>query len=170
VPYTSVYTPSLPVALPICTEPQCLYSTAIPLLPLWAVRPVESLSPRTRMHFTFFYEKRGSHYCHNYYVMGLTKHFLKEWHIFALHVNQNIRMSTGLTISCYWLHSSAERRCFSKSQHYWNFIFIISNVNKLCLHIFWIPQTDTQKHIQKICGHFEVRHPRCILSNLNQGR
>ena len=28
----------------VCTEPQCLYSTAIPLLPLWAVRPVQSLS------------------------------------------------------------------------------------------------------------------------------
>ena len=27
-----------------CAEPQCLYSTAIPLLPLWAVRPVQSLS------------------------------------------------------------------------------------------------------------------------------
>ena len=27
-----------------CTEPQCLYSTAIPLLLLWAVRPVQSLS------------------------------------------------------------------------------------------------------------------------------
>jgi len=26
-----------------CTEPQCLYSTAIPLLPLWALRPVQSL-------------------------------------------------------------------------------------------------------------------------------
>ena len=26
-----------------CTEPQCLYSTAIHLLSLWAVRPVESL-------------------------------------------------------------------------------------------------------------------------------
>ena len=29
------------------TEPQCLYSTAIPLLPLWAVRPVQSLSACT---------------------------------------------------------------------------------------------------------------------------
>jgi hypothetical protein len=27
-----------------CTEPQCLYSRAIPLLPLWAVLPVQSLS------------------------------------------------------------------------------------------------------------------------------
>jgi hypothetical protein len=31
----------------VCTEPQCLYSRAIPLLPLWAVRPVQSLSACT---------------------------------------------------------------------------------------------------------------------------
>jgi len=30
-----------------CTEPQCLYSTAIPQLPLWAVRPVQSFSSCT---------------------------------------------------------------------------------------------------------------------------
>ena len=30
-----------------CTEPQCLYSRAITLLTLWAVRPVQSLSPFT---------------------------------------------------------------------------------------------------------------------------
>jgi hypothetical protein len=30
-----------------CTEPQCLYSRAIPLLPLWGVRPVQSLSACT---------------------------------------------------------------------------------------------------------------------------
>ena len=30
-----------------CTEPQCLYSTAIALLPLWAVRPIHSLSACT---------------------------------------------------------------------------------------------------------------------------
>ena len=36
-----------------CTEPQCLYSTAIPLLPLCTVRPVQSLSACTRVHFTF---------------------------------------------------------------------------------------------------------------------
>ena len=30
-----------------CTEPQCLYSRAIPLLPLWAVRPVQILSACT---------------------------------------------------------------------------------------------------------------------------
>jgi len=30
-----------------CTEPQCLYSTSISLLPLWTVRPVYSLSACT---------------------------------------------------------------------------------------------------------------------------
>ena len=30
-----------------CTEPQCLYSRAIPLFPLWTVRPVQSLSACT---------------------------------------------------------------------------------------------------------------------------
>jgi len=32
-----------------------LYSRAIPLLPLWAVRPVQSLSACTRVHFTLQY-------------------------------------------------------------------------------------------------------------------
>jgi len=36
-----------------CTEPQRLYSLAIPLLLLWAVWPVQSLSACTRVHFTF---------------------------------------------------------------------------------------------------------------------
>ena len=31
-------------------------SRAIPLLPLWAVRPVQSLSACTRVHFTFIYQ------------------------------------------------------------------------------------------------------------------
>jgi hypothetical protein len=38
-----------------CTEPQCLYSRAIPPLPLWAVRPVQSPSVCTRVHFTLHF-------------------------------------------------------------------------------------------------------------------
>jgi hypothetical protein len=38
-----------------CTEPQCLYSRAIPLLPLWAARLVQSFSACTRVTFTFTY-------------------------------------------------------------------------------------------------------------------
>jgi len=59
-----------------CTEPQCLYSTAIPLLPLWAVRPVQSLSACTRVHFTFtcliIYAESSLHNCYMFrrYLQG----------------------------------------------------------------------------------------------------
>jgi hypothetical protein len=45
VQYSYISTP--PMDRTACTEPQCLYSTAIPLLPLWAVRPLQSLSACT---------------------------------------------------------------------------------------------------------------------------
>ena len=35
-------------------------SRAIPLLPLWTVRPVQSLSASTRVHFTFFLHSSSS--------------------------------------------------------------------------------------------------------------
>ena len=39
-------------------------STAIPLLPLWAVRPVQSLSACTRVHFTFtFTQEKVNRHC-----------------------------------------------------------------------------------------------------------
>ena len=44
-----------------CTEPQCLYSTAIPLLPLWAVRSVQSLSACTVE--VYLYSPYGSTAC-----------------------------------------------------------------------------------------------------------
>jgi hypothetical protein len=43
-----------------CTEPQCLYNRAIPLLPLWAVRPVQSLSACTvELYLYFLYRPYG---------------------------------------------------------------------------------------------------------------
>ena len=43
-----------------CTEPQCLYSTAIPLLPLWTVRPVQSLSAcKVQLYLYFPYGPYG---------------------------------------------------------------------------------------------------------------
>jgi len=45
VHYSYTFTP--PMGRTACTEPQCLYNTAIPLLPLWAVRPVHDLSACT---------------------------------------------------------------------------------------------------------------------------
>ena len=50
VPVQYSYTSTPPMGRTACTEPQCLYSTAIPLLPLWAVRPVQSLSASTSVH------------------------------------------------------------------------------------------------------------------------
>ena len=47
MPVQYSYTSTSPMGRTACTEPQCLYSTAIPLLPLWTVRPVHSLSSCT---------------------------------------------------------------------------------------------------------------------------
>jgi hypothetical protein len=47
VPVQSSYTTTPPMGRTACTEPQCLYSRAIPLLPLWAIRLVQSLSACT---------------------------------------------------------------------------------------------------------------------------
>jgi hypothetical protein len=47
VPVQQSYTSTPPVGRTACTESQCLYSRAIPLLPLWTVRSVQSLSACT---------------------------------------------------------------------------------------------------------------------------
>ena len=47
VPVQYSYTSTPPMGRTVCTDPQCLYSTAIPLLPLWALRPIQSLSACT---------------------------------------------------------------------------------------------------------------------------
>jgi len=58
VPVQYSYTSTPPIGRTTCTKPQCLYSIAITLLSLYAVRPVQSLSACTRVHFTLpFYTK-----------------------------------------------------------------------------------------------------------------
>ena len=47
VPVQYSYTSTPHTDRAVCTEPQCLYSRAFPLLPLWAVRPLHSLSACT---------------------------------------------------------------------------------------------------------------------------
>jgi hypothetical protein len=66
VPVQYSYTSTPPVGHTACTEPQCLYSTAIPLLPLWVARPVQSLSACTRVHFTF------NHFNPSYHSSGVS--------------------------------------------------------------------------------------------------
>jgi len=47
VPVQNCYTSTPPMDRTVCTVPQCLYSTAIPLHPLWIVQTVHSLSACT---------------------------------------------------------------------------------------------------------------------------
>jgi len=47
VPVQYSYTSTPPMGRTAFTEPKCLYSRAIPLLPLWAVQPVQILSACT---------------------------------------------------------------------------------------------------------------------------
>jgi len=55
--YLYLYSPYRPYGLYRASVPvqTCTLPLPIPLLPLWAVRPVQSLSACTRLHFTFTY-------------------------------------------------------------------------------------------------------------------
>ena len=50
-------------------------SRAIPLLPLWAVQPVQSLSACTRVHFTLLY-------CHTHFLCANTTFRCRKWTIY----------------------------------------------------------------------------------------
>jgi len=52
VPVQYSYNSTSPIGRTACTQPQCLYSIAIPLLPLLAVRTVQSLSACTQKSYT----------------------------------------------------------------------------------------------------------------------
>jgi len=53
VPVQYSYTSTPPMDHEASTEPQCLYSTAIPLLPLWTIWPVQSLSACTLQMYLY---------------------------------------------------------------------------------------------------------------------
>jgi len=59
VPVQYSYTSIPPIGRTASTEPPCLYSIAIPLLPLWAVRPLQSLSACTI--YLYLYSPYGSY-------------------------------------------------------------------------------------------------------------
>jgi len=54
VPVQYSYISTSPMGRRACTEPQCLYSRAIPLFPLWAEWPVQSLSACTVHLYLYF--------------------------------------------------------------------------------------------------------------------
>ena len=60
--YLYLYSPYRPYSLYRASVPvqRCTLSLPIPLLPLWTVQPVESLSACTTVHFTFTYTSTPS--------------------------------------------------------------------------------------------------------------
>ena len=54
VPVQYSYTSTPPTDRAVCTEPQCLYSRAFPLIPQWTVRPVQILSA-CRVHLNLYH-------------------------------------------------------------------------------------------------------------------
>jgi len=111
-----------------CTEPQCLYkgalylylwswkSTAIPLLPLWTLRPVQSLSACTRVHFTFtFSHERVGLYLYSPYgpyglyrasvpLQGCTLPLPLPLLLYTLNLNLNLTFYPNYI--CYWINSA----------------------------------------------------------------
>jgi len=71
VPVQYSYTSTPPMGRTACTEPQCLYSTAIPLLPPMAVRPVQSLSACKKL---YFYTRKDLQERIRFYAAILTRH------------------------------------------------------------------------------------------------
>jgi hypothetical protein len=72
-----------------CTETQCLYSRAIPLLPLRAVQPVQSLSACTRVHFTFTFTLK----VHTHVSMLASVYINYKEQNTRIHKNTNIHLS-----------------------------------------------------------------------------
>jgi len=101
-----------------CTEPQCLYSRAIPLPPpLWAVWPVRSLSACTRVHFTFLihcrHRGRVLEGCHNP-GSHQTGHRATCFHLQPLSRQTHRHHSTHTQVSCQQLPVQYSlNQCFS---------------------------------------------------------
>jgi hypothetical protein len=98
-----------------CTEPQCLYSRAIPLLPLWAVRPLQNLTACTRGHFTFTFTK-VQHYKTYEGKITLKENLFSRAHAFKHSTCFNIldSLPTNCTLTevfpCFFLSCKANAR------------------------------------------------------------
>jgi hypothetical protein len=104
-----------------CTEPQCLYSRAIPLLPLWAVRPVQTLSACTVE--LYLYSPYGPYglYRASVPVQGCTLHFI----IILQHT------TFGLTFA----HQQGAQNCW---KHLLNFFLRVAELRKKTEYLIFI--------------------------------
>jgi hypothetical protein len=90
------------------TEPQYLYSRAIPLLPLWAVRPVQSLRACTRVSFTL---NRYQRFERPYWLQLLILSVF-AWH-FGTHIpDRTVLLYVYSVVSFPFVYSSKTDRTF----------------------------------------------------------
>jgi len=101
VPVQYNYTSTPPTGRTACTERQCLYSTAIPLLPLWAVRPVQNLSACTVQLYLYSPQclYKGAP-CRTFY---LSQEMWKVW--VQIHVRPYVKHT------CQWVDFHEARHC-----------------------------------------------------------
>jgi hypothetical protein len=121
-----------------CTEPQCLYSRAIPLLLLWTVRPVQSLSVCTVE--LYLYSSYGPYglYRASVSVQGCTLKNMQHWQEvgqgtspYGIQAHENrgrmiynchIESTTGAATSsrCLYTHGKGPRHILNRNvtQHY----------------------------------------------------
>ena len=92
-------------------------SRAIPLLPLWAVRPVQSLSACTRVHFTYCFTnlliKMGG------YGDGKFISFSHKAYDRILYVVYDSGQTTLKTAQCWWLFVTHDYERFVTSFLFW---------------------------------------------------
>ena len=109
------YTSTPPMDHTACTEPQILYSTAIPLLPLWAVQPVQSLSACTRVHFMFTIFSGGMQSCACANSPFIVIAFLHACSVTGTctriaHIDDSVAILAGDVLVCCYNHDSIQTR------------------------------------------------------------
>jgi len=142
-----LYISTPPVGRTACTEPQCLYSIAIPLLPLWAARPEQSLSACTRVHFTL-------------HVWGT------RWRCWLRHCATSRKVAGSDTRWCLWNFSLA----LVFRSHYVRLIDSAYKRNQYQECLFWGKSGRCLGMESKHFKYLEFSGPVQVLKNLSRYR
>jgi hypothetical protein len=132
-----------------CTEPQCLYSRDIPLLPIWAIRPVQSLGACTRVHFTFFTKSTQQDVWLPCYLnrVSIVRVQDRLWRTVTIYNTNNI--ISGITFCYFTLVTCSGSVCvFMFCGRNCSFMFCFQYS---CL---WISVTCHDVAVTGLCGHF----------------
>jgi hypothetical protein len=140
-----------------CTDPQCLYSRAIPLLPLWAVRPVQILSACTVE--LYLYSPYGPYGLYRVSVQGRTLPWILSG-VFSTYTCCSLITSFGTSVCRRPSFIRRKTFLFIVYDHYgfnirlYPFIiitFLLHHQFSLFLKITWIP-FDIQGYSKWLSG------------------